>query len=559
MNSILGSGRIQILIRAQEKAQRTRLLAAAVCAVLVSVGAVVLLGLSGWFLTASAIAGLGGVLVAQSFNYMIPSAMIRLLAILRTVGRYGERITGHDAALNALAALRPQLFAGLARAPVSHSLSLSSGEASARLMQDVDAIQNRFVRLSAPWGAGTAVLAGLIMCLFAGWSTALCVCVITVCGVLTAALLGRKYSEQAGHDVQEAAGRLKHEMSSLVAAAPELRAYSMTQLAIEKLSKRAAAYDAANERLALSGAAIMASQALFTALAVAAVYLTSVGGHPALTALAILGSVASIEAAGTLMNAIRQNGAVKAACQRLDELLGNETTEAQNTNQPLAALVAIENLPVLTPRKRLAITGASGTGKTTLVERLMHLRPVVSGEVKLGGLDLACVSPANARALFSYAPQQAQFLTGTLADNLRLAAPRASNEELWEALKDACMDHYFRKSPLGLKTPLGENGAFLSGGEKRRIGLARAYLRSAPFLILDEPTEGLDADTEANVIARLDARLKTTGQGLIIISHRPAPLSLCCYAATVKNIGKDGRVELEQTLQQGPSEQSFVV
>ena len=559
MTSILGSGRIQDLIRAQEKAQRPRLAAAAICAVLVSVGAVVLLGLSGWFLTASAVAGLGGVLVAKTFNYLIPSAMIRLLAILRTVGRYGERITGHDAALNALAALRPQLFSGLARAPVSHSLSLSSGEASARLMQDVDAIQNRFVRLSAPWGAGTAVLASLILCTFAGWTTALSVFAITVLGMLVAAYIGRKQSAQAGHDVQESAGRLKHEMSSLVAAAPELRAYAMTGLAIEKLSQHAAAYDAANERLALSGATIMASQALFTALAVAAVYLTSTGGHPALTALAILGSVASIDAAGTLMNAIRQNGAVKSACLRLDELLGEDAHTGQSVDEPLAALIAIEKLPVLSPRKRLGITGASGGGKTTLIERLMHLRPVVEGEAQLGGHDLASVSPASARALFAYAPQQAHFLSGTLADNLRLAAPRATDEELWAALKDACMDHYFEQAPLGLKTPLGENGALLSGGERRRVGLARAYLRSAPFLILDEPTEGLDADTEATVIERLDARLKTTGQGLILISHRPAPLSLCCYAATVNGIARDGRVMIEPTLQQGPSEQSLVV
>lgn len=543
--------RIQKLIRQQEIAQRPRLMAAAACALVVSVGAVVLLGLSGWFLTVSALAGLGGVLVAKAFNFMIPSAMIRLLAIIRTAGRYGERITGHDAALYALAALRPQLFESLARAPVKHSLSLSSGEASARLMQDVEAIQNRFVRLSAPWGAATAVLAGLIMCAFAGWDTAIAVTVLTFIGMAIAALIGRKLSMTAGQEVQIRAGELKDEMSALVAAAPELRAYAMTPWACDAIAAKADAYDQANERLVSSGAAIMASQIVIMALAVTAVFLTAVDGHPALTALAILGAVASIDASGTLMTAIRQNGAVQTATQRLDELMGEETHDAHGA--PLPAQIAIGPLPPIAPRHRLGIIGPSGSGKTTLVERLMHLRPVLANEMSLGGHDLASVSPMRARALFSYAPQQGQFLAGTVAENLRLAAPKATDAQLWAALEDACIDDRFRNGAKGLNTLLGENGAILSGGERRRLGLARAYLRSAPFLVLDEPTEGLDAALEAKVIARLDARLKANGQGLILISHRPAPLTLCQRKASVYGIQPDGRVQISDLQDQGPA------
>lgn len=543
--------RIRSLIRQQEIAQRPRLIAAALCAVLVSVGAVVLLGLSGWFLTASALAGMGGVLVAKAFNFMIPSSMIRLLAILRTAGRYGERITGHDAALKALAALRPQLFEGLAKAPVSHSLALSSGEASARLMQDVDAVQNRFVRLSAPWGAGTAVLAGLVLCAFAGWITAVSVMLVTLAGMCIAGLVGRKLSLPAGQHVQVSAGELKHEISALVAAAPELRAYAMTEWAISMVSTKAEAYDRAQEALARSGSVIMVSQTIVMALAVTVVFATTLGGHPALTALAILGAVASIDAAATLMNAIRQNGAVSAACERLDGLLGE--TPSVSRDEPLAADVHIPGLNQITPRQRLGIIGASGSGKTTLVERLMHLRPAIADEARLGGHDLCMVSPRRARALFSYAPQQAQFLAGTVAENLRIASPHASDEELWSALRDACISERFQNSAEGLKTPLGENGAFLSGGERRRLGLARAYLRSAPFLVLDEPTEGLDTALENEVISRLDARLKANGQGLILISHRPAPLTLCHSKAVVTGMQADGRVRIMPLLLQGPA------
>src|SRR5690606_25091699 len=158
---------------------------------LVSAAAVLLLGVSGWFITASALAGLAGPLVAHSFNFMVPSALIRFLAIVRTGGRYGERTTGHDAALKALAALRPQLFEGVARGPVTRALTLAGGEASSRMVQDVDAIQNRFVRLSAPWGAAAGMVAGIGLALLTGWTTALAIAGASALGVVAAALVAR--------------------------------------------------------------------------------------------------------------------------------------------------------------------------------------------------------------------------------------------------------------------------------------------------------------------------------------------------------------------------------
>ncbi|MEG1453846.1 ATP-binding cassette domain-containing protein, partial [Brevundimonas sp.] len=164
--------------------------------------------------------------------------------------------------------------------------------------------------------------------------------------------------------------------------------------------------------------------------------------------------------------------------------------------------------------------------------------------IRLDGNDLTQVSPQQARALFSYAPQQAQFITGTVAQNLRLAAPTAADEDLWAALEDACLAPRILQSPQGLNMQLGENARYLSGGERRRLGLARAYLRHAPFLVLDEPTEGLDAATEACIIERLDNRLKLTGQGLILISHRPAPLRLCHDIGMVTGRDSLGRVDI---------------
>ena len=286
----------------------------------------------------------------------------------------------------------------------------------------------------------------------------------------------------------------------------------------------------------------MVAQTLAMALGVTGAALAAGSASPALTALAMLAAVATVESAGNLLNALRQNGAVAVAVQRLGELLDGEAP----IPVPGAAAPALR-LPSadlrLTPPQRLAVVGRSGAGKTTLIERMMHLRAPVPGEVAFAEIDGAALSPDAVRPLFAYAPQQAVLMAGTVRENLRLAAPTADDAQLWAVLEDAGLAERIRAAPGGLDAPLGENGARLSGGERRRMGLARAYLRLAPWLVLDEPTEGLDAATEAQVLDRLSQRLQRTGQGLILVSHRPAPLALCDQALTVSGIAPDGHVQ----------------
>ena len=179
------------------------------------------------------------------------------------------------------------------------------------------------------------------------------------------------------------------------------------------------------------------------------------------------------------------------------------------------------------PGTRLGVAGPSGCGKTRTLEALVGLRPAPPGRFRIGPTRLETVPEGWARPLFAYAPQDARLVTGTVSENLRLAAPEADEAALWDALADAQLDGRVRQLPQGLETWLGDGGEVLSGGERRRLSLARAYLRPAPWLLLDEPTEGLDRQTEADVVAALDRRLSRTGQGLVIVSHRPAPLTLC--------------------------------
>jgi ATP-binding cassette subfamily C protein CydC len=190
----------------------------------------------------------------------------------------------------------------------------------------------------------------------------------------------------------------------------------------------------------------------------------------------------------------------------------------------------------LAPGSVTGITGPSGSGKTTILERLMGLRATPEAQIAVDGADITTIDLASLRACFAYAPQQAFLLAGTVRENLVLACGAQTDDAtLWAALHDAALEERVRALPEGLDSWIGENGAVLSGGEKRRLGLARAYLRPAPWMLLDEPTAGLDDGTEAVVVNRLQARLARTGQGALIVSHRAAPLAIC---ATTLHVGE---------------------
>lgn len=521
------------MVAEQRRVQGGRLLIAAAAAGLVSAAAVCLLGLSGWFITGAALAGAAGSAAAQSFNYMMPSAVIRLLAIVRTGARYVERVSGHEAALKALSELRPQLFRAFAAGDPVRTQGLSAGEASARLVQDVDAIQTLFVRLSSPWALGVGAATAVALAGLAGPLAGLTVLAAMGLAIGGAVVIARR-AEPAGRAVQTETGLFKARLGALAAAAPELRAYDLGGWAVDQASASGEALDRAQASAARWGGWMTAWQAAVQGLAVGAVVLAAREAAPALVALAALAAVTGVEAAAGLAGALRENGSARGAVERLEALAAPDAqigTRLPNGATLETGLFGEERIPPA----RLGIVGPSGCGKTSLIERALGLRAPVRGEWRIGGCDAADLAPGAGRALFAYTAQDVRLLDGTVRENLRLAAPEADDDTLWAALDDAALAWRFRISDAGLDTAVGVNGERLSGGERRRLGLARAYLRDAPWLVLDEPTEGLDAATERRVLERLDRRLDERGQGLILISHRTAPVKLC---GTVKRMGE---------------------
>lgn len=507
----------------QVRRRRGDLLFAALGGAAAASATTLLLGLSGWFLAGAALAGSAGPAAIGAFNYLLPSAGLRGLAIARTAGRYGERLFGHRAALRALAALRPALFAGLAAAPPPRSLALSSGEASARLVQDVDTLETVFVRRSAPWAAAAAGAAGIVIGLASPWAAAAFLAGLVV-QVLGGRQLGDRLAAAAGRDRLRAAGRLKDGLGAYLAAAPELRCFALAPRAVEALMTHDAALGQAALRRSEAEATLDLFQAATSALSVIGVAGLASGAPLPLAALAVLAALAGMEGVTGLLRAAQQQGAYREAVARLDAMVAGVP---QTADAPPADVSLEIGGAHYGPGSRLGVAGPSGCGKTRTLEALAGLREAPAGWISIASIPLEDMPLGWARPLFAYAPQDARLLTGTVAENLRLAAPTADDAALWDALADAQLDARVRRLPQGLATWIGDGGEVLSGGEQRRLSLARAYLRPAPWLLLDEPTEGLDRRTEAELVAALDRRLLRTGQGAVIVSHRPAPLALC--------------------------------
>jgi ATP-binding cassette subfamily C protein CydC len=513
------------LIAAERRNERRRLRQAGACAALVAAASVLLLALSGWFLTAAALAGGAGIVAAQAFNYMLPSAAIRLLAIVRTGARYGERLAGHGAAFGALALLRPALYRAVTAAPPAMALALGRGEATARLIGDVDAVEWRFVRLSGPWGVAAALLSGAALTSLGGWPAM----VSTLACVAGALLVGRYWArqfEERGRAVQRAAGVLREEVAMLGGAAAELRCFALEDWAATRIAAAGDRLAEAQVRQAGVAARFEALHAIGIAVAAASALALSAGAGAPTASLAALAAAMTVDAIAPLLRSLTEGGRLREAEVRLDGIFGAVEAERPVGALPGDAVLTIDG-DRFAPGTRIALTGRSGCGKTTLIEGMLGLRPLEPGRIAVDGRDAATLSPETLRATFAWAPQDAALLTGTVRENLLLADPDADEDRMWQALEDAAIDGVVRALPHGLDSWLGDDGTRLSGGERRRLSLARVFLADAPWLLLDEPGEGLDAEVTARVARRLDARLARTGQGMILVSHRPVLTALC--------------------------------
>lgn len=507
------------------------LVRAFLAALATGVAGLLLLALSGWFLTAAAMAGLAG--TAAAFNYLLPSAAIRGLAIVRTVGRYGERLWSHQAALTMMADQRGTLFARLAQADTRNSPDLSSGEASTRLITDIAALEDLVVRRPAlPAGWLTALL-GIVLASLAGIAAALAAAAVLGAAMIVIRRAGPGLTEAPSRALAAEVETLRRTILDHAAARPEIIAYGLTDRVAELVEVQAGKVDAIRLRLAVAEALLAGLPMLATGIVAALVVLIGQGSAP-IIATALLAATSAIETLGALVRAAARDATIDASLARLRTLAALPPVPMVVSADHPGMAITLGSVSI-GPGERLAITGPSGSGKTRLIESLAGMRQPVH-LVESGGARLDQLSASQITTQFALAPQDPMLIVGSIADNLRIARPGIDAQAMASALAAVGLADRIAQMPAGVDTPLEEGGGFLSGGERKRLSLARALLANRPWLVLDEPTEGLDAATERQVIAEIDDWLRQSGAGLILVSHRPAPLVLTEQRIAIEDI-----------------------
>ncbi|VTU24488.1 amino acid ABC transporter ATP-binding/permease protein [Variovorax sp. RA8] len=507
-------------------AEPRRLLLGAVLAALTVLMGMGLLGLSGWFITATALAGLHAA-TAIVFDVFMPSAGIRLLALGRTASRYGERLLTHDATFAVLAALRVRLFRGWARPDAARQLLARPARLLFRLSADIDALESFYLRLLVPAAAalGAALLAGLVLGAMSPWLGLLLALWLLGAGWGIAFVLARRAGPAA---VRRAQGMesLRARTADLVAGQTELVMAGRIEAQREALAvadRHLAAADLALNRLE-AGAGM--AYALVGALTLAAVLL-GVGllmdegaiGAPA-AALAVLVALGAVEPFAALRRGALEAARGWLAARRLAPHMasGSEPMPAPPAPDEGLAL-QVRDLTLVHPGsrrpalqhgtfsvaagERVAVIGPSGAGKSTLLAAVAGELAPADGELR-----------ALATCLLT---QRTDLFQDSLRDNLRLADPSADDARLWSVVQAAGLADEVRAMPSGLDSMLGEGGLGLSGGQSRRLALARLLLRNVPFWLIDEPTEALDTATAHDVLLRL--RAQAAGRTLLIATH----------------------------------------
>lgn len=486
-----------------------------------------LLGLSGWFITATGLAGMAGIGIA--FDVFRPSAGVRFLALGRTVARYGERLLTHDATLRALATLRVSLLKRQTRLG-NRALARLRGEAIlTRIISDVDALDGVVLRLALPGLAG--LITHLLVFAVLGWLASWWVAWALLAGYVPLALLilwmlARRTIVPADDAEAEAQAlrrslidMLRDRQSQILDAA--LTTSEARLIETDVRARRATrSLDRAERR---AGAAISMLVAAVTGLALA------VGGWlvaqevvgPAAAAIGIFVALALAETLMPLKRGISDYGRMAGAARRIAP---DATPPADIAIKDAAGVESAPLLAIHTPALSLemttgdsvALTGPSGSGKSTLLMQIAALE-------ESNGIALLGVKPTDwlesaLRERVTVVPQRSVLMAGTIRDNLRLASD-ASDAEMLDALDAVALSAVIDERG-GLDARLGEGGSGLSGGQARRLTLARGILRRPRLLLLDEPTEGLDADTAHHVLSGIRAFLPETA--IIATLHRSA-------------------------------------
>jgi ATP-binding cassette subfamily C protein CydC len=504
-----------------------------------------LLATAAWLISRSA-------LRPQVLFLVAPAAVVQAFGFGRAVFRYAERLAGHDAALNLLAARRVRAYEALARLAPTGLADYGSGDLIARLVADIDSLADRWLRVRLPYAAAAVAGAGAVALVTALQPAAgLILAATLVVSALAAPAAAIALSRREERDLAPLRGRLAAATHTLLDGAAELTAFGAADRALAAVQDTGRQVGRATARSGYGRGAAAAVSVLATGAAVLGAVCFAVPAVPAVRAGALAGVLLAVvvltplavhEVFAGLGPAAQEIPRLRASADRVAEVLARPAPVAEpSAPAPLPAPpydLAARGLtvgwragePVLRDvcfdvptGSRVAIVGPSGSGKTTLAMVLLRFLDYetgpASGVVTLNGTDIRAFAADDLRTVVGLCEQDAHVFDSTLEANLRLAKPDATEGELRAALDRARLLAWTDSLPQGLGTPVGEHGARLSGGQRQRLALARVLLADFPVVILDEPAEHLDEET-ADELTR-DLLAAVAGRTVLLITHRP--------------------------------------
>jgi ATP-binding cassette, subfamily C, bacterial CydC len=486
-------------------------------------------------------------------------AVVEVLAFLRGPLRYGERLVGHDAALRALTRWRVWLYDCLTPRVPAALAGWRSGDLLTRAIDDVDTLQDLYLRTVLPVAiaVGAGALGTVAVGLILPWAALGLGLPLAVALVLPAWLTWRRRGDD---EIAMLAGTLSAQVVDALEGASELLAFGSDEAALAAVAHTAERADALERRhVALATAAglvitLCQAVALCTVLAlgVAAVHDHTLG--QVMAAVLPLAALATFETVPGVPHAVARSLAVRAAADRMfgidavaipvddPTVAATLTTAVPDVAFTGASLRYAKGLPraldgislSLPAGGSLAVTGSSGAGKSSLVNALLRFWPLEDGTLALDGTDVSRLRQGDVRRACALADQRAQLFAGTLRANLTLGRPDASDDAIDDALRVAQLDRFVASLPAGLDTPVGDDGVALSGGERRRLAVARALLAPGPLLVLDEPTSGLDVELSDAVIGGVLRAAARDGRSVLVITHRPDEAARCDAIVTLE-------------------------
>ena len=474
---------------------------------------------------------------------MVAIVGVRAFGVARGALRYAERLLTHDGALRTLTKVRIAVYEQLERRAPAGLGDRRRGDLVARVVGDVDSLQDSLLRVRLPWlvtstaAAGTTVLVAVLLppagLVLVGSAT------ILVAGVPA---LVRIAGERTASQVAPLRGDLAAAAAETVYAAPDLVAYEATPLVRDRIDVIDARLRRTERKCAwlegLGSAVVLvvlgAAVGAMLWLGVPAVENGTLA--PVLLAVIALAPVALLDPLDGLAEMSQTRARVAGARERLDQLGRSPSPVTDPTEEARLAGHAVEvrglaaawpNGPLVLQDVALdlpeggvvTVTGPSGSGKSTLAAVLLKFLEPSAGEVRIGGIDIESLTGDQVRGVVGMLGQDEHVFDTSIRENLRIARADAGDERLWTALDDAGLGEFVRTLSAGLDTAVGENGARLSGGERQRLGLARLLLGDHRVLILDEPTEQLDEETGDALLADLLALAPE--RSILLITHRP--------------------------------------